>query len=115
MSVSKKNTYKEQLPFLKKWAEEGTRNNTHLWMQVSYAGRQTPGEINTSPKVSSSVPLRIPGKKFGKPKALTPTEIKEIIKKFTFCCQSVSVNPGLQGCRSTLHTAIFFRSFYHPT
>ena len=40
------NTYKEQLPFLKKWAEEGTRNNTHLWMQLSHAGRQTPGEIN---------------------------------------------------------------------
>ena len=76
------NTYKEQLPFLKKWAEEGTRNNTHLWMQVSHAGRQTPGEINTSPKAPSSVPLRIPGKKFGKPKALTSTEIKEIIKKF---------------------------------
>ena len=96
------NTYKEQLPFLKKWAEEGTRNNTHLWMQVSHAGRQTPGEINTSPKAPSSVPLKIPGKKFGKPKALTSTEIKEIIKKFTFVAK-VARESGFTGVQ--IHSA----------
>lgn len=77
-------SYKEQMPFLKQWAKEGTRNNTHLWMQLSHAGRQTPGQINTSPKAPSSVRLKIPGRNFGVPVELTPTEIKEIIKKFVF-------------------------------
>ena len=45
---------------LKKWADEGTRNDTHLWLQIAHAGRQTPGEINQSPKGPSSVLLKIP-------------------------------------------------------
>ena len=77
-------SYKDQLPMLKKWADEGTKNDTHLWMQIAHAGRQTPGEINQSPKAPSSVQLKIPGRNYGVPSELTPDEIVEIIKKFTF-------------------------------
>ena len=95
-------SYSEQLPLLRKWAEEGTRNNTHLWMQISHAGRQTPGEINQSPKAPSSVQLKIPGRNYGIPSALTTEEIQEIIKKFTFVAK-IARETGFSGIQ--IHSA----------
>ena len=95
-------SYSEQLPLLRKWAEEGTRNNTHLWMQISHAGRQTPGEINQSPKAPSSVQLKIPGRNYGIPSVLTTEEIQEIIKKFTFVAK-IARETGFSGIQ--IHSA----------
>ena len=95
-------TYVEQLPLLRKWAEEGTKDNTHLWMQISHAGRQTPGEINLSPKAPSSVQLKIPGRNYGVPSALTTEEIQEIIKKFTFVAK-IARETGFTGIQ--IHSA----------
>ena len=95
-------TYAEQLPLLKKWAEEGTKDNTHLWMQISHAGRQTPGEINSSPKAPSSVQLKIPGRNYGVPSALSTEEINEIIKKFTFVAK-IARETGFTGIQ--IHSA----------
>ena len=95
-------SYSEQLPLLRKWAEEGTRNNTHLWMQISHAGRQTPGEINQSPKAPSSVQLKIPGRNYGIPSALTTEEIQQIIKKFTFVAK-IARETGFSGIQ--IHSA----------
>ena len=96
------NTYAEQLPILRKWAEEGTKDNTHLWMQISHAGRQTPGEINSSPKAPSSVQLKIPGRNYGVPSALSTEEINEIIKKFTFVAK-IARETGFTGIQ--IHSA----------
>ena len=95
-------SYSEQLPLLRKWAEEGTRNNTHLWMQISHAGRQTPGEINQSPKAPSSIQLKIPGRNYGIPSVLTTEEIQEIIKKFTFVAK-IARETGFSGIQ--IHSA----------
>jgi len=95
-------TYVEQLPLLRKWAEEGTKDNTHLWMQISHAGRQTPGEINSSPKAPSSVQLKIPGRNYGVPSALSTEEINEIIKKFTFVAK-IARETGFTGIQ--IHSA----------
>ena len=95
-------TYAEQLPLLRKWAEEGTKHNTHLWMQISHAGRQTPGEINSSPKAPSSVQLKIPGRNYGVPSALSTEEINEIIKKFTFVAK-IARETGFTGIQ--IHSA----------
>ena len=95
-------TYAEQLPLLRKWAEEGTKYNTHLWMQISHAGRQTPGEINSSPKAPSSVQLKIPGRNYGVPSALSTEEINEIIKKFTFVAK-IARETGFTGIQ--IHSA----------
>ena len=95
-------TYIEQLPLLRKWAEEGTKDNTHLWMQISHAGIQTPGEINSSPKAPSSVQLKIPGRNYGIPSALTTEEIQEIIKKFTFVAK-IARETGFTGIQ--IHSA----------
>ena len=55
--VIDENNYKEQYESLKAWSSAGTKNNTQLWMQISHAGRQTPGEVNSSPLAPSNVRL----------------------------------------------------------
>jgi 2,4-dienoyl-CoA reductase-like NADH-dependent reductase (Old Yellow Enzyme family) len=82
--VIDKSNYQLQMETLKKWAKAGTKNDTQLWMQISHAGRQTPGEINPSPQAPSDIGLKIPGRKFGIPKPMTEEEILELIERFVF-------------------------------
>ena len=76
--------YKEHLDVLRDWSAAGTKDNTQLWMQISHAGRQTPGEINSSPMAPSDVGLKIPGRSYGIPKPMTEEEIVNVIDKFIF-------------------------------
>ena len=78
------NNYKEQLDDLKAWSAAGTKNNTQLWMQISHAGRQTPGEINSSPLAPSNIRLKIPGKNYGTPTPMTEEDIIDVIDRFVF-------------------------------
>ena len=82
--VIDKNNYKNQLSTLKEWSAAGTKNNTQLWMQISHAGRQTPGEINSSPMAPSNIRLKIPGKNYGTPVPMTEEDILDVIEKFVF-------------------------------
>ena len=79
-----KNNYKEQFESLKAWSKSGTKNNTQLWMQISHAGRQTPGEINSSPLAPSDIRLKIPGKNYGTPTPMTEENILDVIDRFVF-------------------------------
>ena len=78
------NNYKEQLDSLRAWSAAGTKNNTQLWMQISHAGRQTPGEINSSPLAPSNIGLKIPGKNYGTPTPMTEEDIIDVIDRFVF-------------------------------
>ena len=78
------NNYKDHMDELKSWSSVGTANNTQLWMQISHAGRQTPGEINSSPSAPSDVQLKIPGRSYGIPKPMSEEEIVNIIDRFIF-------------------------------
>ena len=82
--VIDKNNYKNQLSTLKEWSAAGTKNNTQLWMQISHAGRQTPGEINSSQMAPSNIRLKIPGKNYGTPVPMTEEDILDVIEKFVF-------------------------------
>ena len=73
---------------LKAWAEAGTRNNTHLWMQVSHAGRQTQAIVNPHPKAPSAVTLGLPGKQFGEPVPLTEAEILDLTDRFVIASKA---------------------------
>jgi 2,4-dienoyl-CoA reductase-like NADH-dependent reductase (Old Yellow Enzyme family) len=77
-------SYQNQMPALKKWAEVSETDGSKLWMQISHAGRQTPGELNKEPLAPSSTPLKMPGRNFGTPKAMTEEEILDVIKRFAF-------------------------------
>jgi 2,4-dienoyl-CoA reductase-like NADH-dependent reductase (Old Yellow Enzyme family) len=76
--------YKNHMDELKSWSSVGTANNTQLWMQISHAGRQTPGEINSSPSAPSDVQLKIPGRSYGIPKPMSEEEILNVIERFVF-------------------------------
>ncbi|MBI1239636.1 MAG: NADH:flavin oxidoreductase [Alphaproteobacteria bacterium] len=72
----------ERMAALVACAKAGTANGTHLWMQISHAGRQTQKIVNPEPVAPSAVPLGLPGKQFGMPRALTGAEIEDLIKRF---------------------------------
>ena len=86
----------EQLSRLIAYAEAGTKNNTHLWMQISHAGRQTPAAVAETPVAPSEVQLQMPGAQFGKPRALAHEEILDIVQKFAHCAR-VAKDTGFTG------------------
>lgn len=67
------------------WAKASTVNNTDCWVQLNHPGKQSPKAINPDPVSPSAVPL---GKGldqfFNPPRALTESEIQDIIGKFAF-------------------------------
>ena len=94
--VIDQSNYHLQMDTLKQWAAAGTKDNTQLWMQISHAGRQTPGEINSTPQAPSDIGLKIPGRNFGKPKPMTEEEILELIDRFVFTA-TVARDAGFTG------------------
>ncbi|MDH3338215.1 MAG: NADH:flavin oxidoreductase, partial [Gammaproteobacteria bacterium] len=68
-----------QLAALEAMTGAGTGNDTHLWMQISHAGRQTPKLVAAEPVGPSDIPVALPGGRFGKPRALTGDEICDVI------------------------------------
>lgn len=74
-------TAPEALAALRRWAAAGTRDGTHLWMQISHAGRQSPRYVTNSPLGPSDVQLEMLGS-FARPRALTEAEILDFIRRF---------------------------------
>lgn len=86
----------EAIAALREYAKAGTANDTHLWMQLSHAGRQTPALVNKEPVGPSDKALDMPGAQFGKPRALTGTEIEDVIRRFAHAA-SVARDTGFTG------------------
>ena len=68
---------------IRRWANAGTQNGAHLWMQLNHPGKQTPKMLTKS----SVAPSAIPFKKelrgyFNTPRELTESEILDIIQRF---------------------------------
>ena len=97
-----KDSYLNQIDMLKKWAEAGTKNNTQFWMQISHAGRQTPGAINPNPISPSSVQLIIPTANYGVPVPMTVDDIEDVIERFIFVAK-IAKESGFTGIQ--LHSA----------
>lgn len=71
----------EGMAQLRAWAEAGTRNGNHLWMQISHAGRQSPRYVTSQPMGPSAVQLSLMGN-YARPKALSEPEIFDFIQRF---------------------------------
>ncbi|MDD4976362.1 MAG: NADH:flavin oxidoreductase/NADH oxidase family protein [Bacteriovorax sp.] len=70
---------------LKKWAQSGIINQTHLWMQINHPGKQSPKFLTKEPVSASAIALKSPlDKMFNPPRALDEKEIYDIIERFTF-------------------------------
>ena len=83
-------------------AAAGTANDTQLWIQISHAGRQTPKLIATEPVGPSNIAVAIPGGRFGKPRALTADEIRDVISRFAYVA-GVAKETGFTGVQ--IHSA----------
>lgn len=71
------------LETLKKWATAATKNNTDCWVQLNHPGKQSPRGLNKENVAPSAIPFRRDMQPvFATPRALTITEIKEIITHF---------------------------------
>ncbi len=92
----------EQKKALRNWAEAGTRDGTHLWMQISHAGRQTPAAVAPEPVGPSNIGLKMPGAQFGTPRPLTEKEIKDVIKRFAHVAK-IARETGFSGVQ--IHAA----------
>lgn len=83
-------------PF-KKWTKTVTDTNTHFWAQINHAGRQSNIFSTWQPVAPSAVKLKKMGL-FGKPRALTESEIIDIKERFVQTaafCQKVGFT-GIQ-------------------
>jgi len=92
----------EALMALRAFARAGTANGTHLWMQISHAGRQTPALVNKEPLAPSDKPLAMPGAQFGKPRAMTVSDIEDVIRRFAFAA-TIARETGFTGIQ--IHAA----------
>ncbi|MDH3375178.1 MAG: NADH:flavin oxidoreductase/NADH oxidase family protein [Gammaproteobacteria bacterium] len=91
-----------QLAALEAMTGAGTGNDTHLWMQISHAGRQTPKLVAAEPVGPSDIPVALPGGRFGKPRALTDDEICDVIARFGYVA-SIAEQTGFTGVQ--IHSA----------
>ncbi|MDP5276259.1 NADH:flavin oxidoreductase/NADH oxidase family protein [Chengkuizengella axinellae] len=73
------------LPFLETWAKRGTKNNTHLWMQLNHPGKQTFKGIVDESVAPSAIPLEGDISRFvAPPRELRHEEILKIIQRFGY-------------------------------
>ena len=71
------------LELLKRWAAAGTKNGTHLWMQINHPGKQIPKMLNKQPVAPSAVPLGYGLESFfAVPRALNGEEIENLIDRY---------------------------------
>ena len=68
---------------LRVWAAAGTRNGTQLWMQINHPGKQSPKGLNAETVAPSAIPFNKElSRFFSTPRALTETEIEELIQRY---------------------------------
>jgi 2,4-dienoyl-CoA reductase-like NADH-dependent reductase (Old Yellow Enzyme family) len=85
------------LAALERWAQAGTRNGTHLWMQINHPGKQSPRGLNRETVAPSAVPFEPAiAPFFGTPRELRVDEIEAIVKRFARAA-SVAKRAGFSG------------------
>lgn len=98
---------------LRALAKAGTVSGNHLWMQLNHSGRQTPIHVNENPGAPSAIPLNLPGKNFGHPRALTESEILDLIKRFANAAM-IARDTGFTGVQVHAAHGYLLSSFLSP-
>ncbi|MDO4641259.1 MAG: hypothetical protein Q4A84_06105 [Neisseria sp.] len=91
------------LPLLENWAKAGTKNDTLLLMQINHPGKQSPKDLSPTPVAPSAIPMQGNVEAFfNPPRALTETEILDLIKRFGNAA-AIAEKAGFSGVQ--IHTA----------
>ena len=103
------------LPMLQRWADAAQQYGSHLWMQISHAGRQSPKKVTREPVAPSAVPFqRGPLKPmFGKPRALTEKEIRRLIAAFARTA-TIAQKAGFRGVQFHAAHGYLISEFLSP-
>ena len=90
-------------PF-KQWAQSGTKNGTHLWMQINHPGRQIYASMGGKVLSPSDIALDIGkhSKLFSQPIPMTEDEIQQLIQHFVITA-SRAIEAGFNGVQ--IHAA----------
>ncbi len=97
---------------LRRWAQAGTRNGNHLWMQISHAGRQSPRYVTSRPVGPSAVQLELMGN-YAKPRALKEAEILDFIQRFANVAR-IAKEAGFTGVQIHSAHGYLLSSFLSP-
>lgn len=89
------------LAALRRWAAASKEAGNQTWVQINHPGRQSPRLLSPRPVAPSEVTLKISGQ-FGRPRALTPAQIEEIIERFARTAE-ILVGAGFDGVQ--IHSA----------
>ncbi|MBE1555483.1 NADH:flavin oxidoreductase/NADH oxidase family protein [Sporosarcina limicola] len=102
------------LKMLMKWAQAGTENGTHLWMQLNHPGKQSPKMISKEPVAPSAVPLTGGLKRFfNQPRALQVSEIEDLINRFGEAAR-IAKKAGFTGVQIHAAHGYLFNQFLSP-
>lgn len=100
------------LALFKEWAKQGMVGGNQLWVQLNHPGRQCPKLVNKTPLSPSEVQLDLLGN-FGKPRAMTETDIEEVIARFTRSAALVQ-QAGFSGVQVHCAHGYLFSQFLSP-
>ncbi len=100
------------LDALRDWAQVGTRNGQHLWMQISHAGRQAFRYATRQPLGPSAVPVRLLGQ-VKLPRALAEEEILDFIRRWAFAAK-LAQQAGFTGVQIHSAHGYLLSSFLSP-
>ena len=88
---------RSDLTKFKSWSQAGKQNGAHIWVQLNHPGKQIPSFLCEEPVAPSAISLgRGLDKGFNTPRALTESEILDIIKKFAMSAK-LSKESGFTG------------------
>lgn len=103
----------EQMAALAALAVAARGQGGRVLAQLSHAGRQTPALINPRPLAPSAVPVALPGKQFGTPRALTEAEILDLVARFARAAR-VCAAAGFDGVQLHAAHGYLLSSFLSP-
>ena len=89
------------LDALQQWATAAKSGGSQVWMQISHPGRQCPIVVNMHPLSPSTEKLHMLGL-FGKPKAMTPDDIEDAIRRYARTAE-IARKAGFDGVQ--IHSA----------
>jgi 2,4-dienoyl-CoA reductase-like NADH-dependent reductase (Old Yellow Enzyme family) len=102
-----------QLAALRAFAAAGTENGAHCWMQISHAGRQSPKAIATEPVGPSAIAVDLPGGQFAAPRALSATDIEDVIARFVHAARTAK-ETGFTGVQIHAAHGYLVSEFLNP-
>ena len=94
-------------------ARAAATGGARCYVQLSHAGRQTPIGINPTPSAPSAVPVALPGRQFGTPRALTEAEIEGLVEAFG-AAAAVCRDAGFAGVQLHAAHGYLLSSFLSP-